>query len=328
MNMFFAELLQTMECGQDAVLTIIVSKQGPAPRDAGAWMLVTGLGRAAGSIGGGAVELDAIKLAQSLLKERRCERRDYRLYPDTSNDLDSICGGGVTIYFQFIPWDNVEWRHISIQALERIGARQRSVLLLDLNGGTPALAKQSANDCQGGTGRFAIELFAGERAVIFGAGHCGQALAPVLASVGFCVTVYDDRPDYADPALFPTAERVACGSYLELCQQLELTSEDYIVVMTNGHANDFEVEKQILQINPAYVGVIGSRSKAAAIDAKLRNCGFSKRVIQSVHTPIGLDIGAVTPSEIAVSIAAEMIQVRAEHLKGAEAAAKQCPMCE
>ena len=326
MNMFFAELLRMMEDRQNAVLAVIVAEQGSAPRGAGAWMLVSGAGRVAGSIGGGVVELDAVNCAKSLLAEGRCSQKDYCLHPDSSNELDSVCGGDVTVHFQFIAWDDAAWRRVSALALEKIADRQRARLVLDLNGGLPVLEEGSSRRQE--EGRFSLELFAGERAVIFGGGHCGQALTPVLASVGFCVTVCDDRPDYARPALFPAAERVLCGGYPELCEQLELTPEDYVVVMTHGHAHDFEVERRVLCARPAYVGVIGSRSKAAAASAKLRECGVSEEAIQSVHTPVGMDIGAVTPPEIAVSIAAEMIQVRAERLKRAGAVEKTCPMRE
>lgn len=328
MNLFFADLLQMMERRQDAVLAVIAARQGSAPREAGAWMLVSGAGREAGSIGGGAVELDAVNRAKSLLCERRCGRKDYRLHPDPSNGTDAVCGGGVTVYFQFIPWDDEAWKRVSVQALEKIAARQRTWLALDLNGGPPTLSEGGGDGRRDGENHFSMEVFAGERAVIFGGGHCGQALVPVLASVGFCVTVCDDRPDYADPSLFPAAERVVCGGYPELCGRLGLTPEDYVVVMTSGHAHDFEVEERALRAGPAYVGVIGSRSKAAAVNAKLRERGVPERAIESVHTPIGLDIGAVTPAEIAVSIAAEMILVRAERLNRAGTVEKTCPMRE
>ena len=101
-----------------------------------------------------------------------------------------------------------------------------------------------------------------------------------------------------------------------------------MVVMTSGHACDFEVEERALRAGPAYVGVIGSRTKTASINARLRGCGISEEAIRSVHAPIGLDIGAVTPQEIAVSVAAEMIRVRAERLEKAGRSEKMCPMCE
>lgn len=327
MKMLFAELLRMMEDRQNAVLAVIVADWGSAPRGIGAWMLVGGAGRTAGSIGGGAMELDAVNYAKNLLAEGRCGRKDYCLHPDSADGLGAVCGGNAAVYFQFVAWDDAAWRRVSAQALEKIAARQRAGLVLDLGGGTPALEEGSG----GGSRRedsFFMELAAGERAVIFGGGHCGQALAPVLASVGFCVTVCDDRPGYAKRALFPAAERVECGGYPELCERLGLTEEDYVVVMTHGHAHDFEVVRRVLRAGPAYVGVIGSRSKAAAVNAKLRECGISERAIQSVRTPVGVDIGAVTPPEIAVSIAAEMIQVRAGRMKRTGAFEKMCPVCE
>ncbi len=328
MNAFFAELLRMMGERRDAVLAVVVAKQGSAPRGAGAWMLVSAAGREAGSVGGGAVEQDAVNYAKSLLLEGRCGQKEYCLYPDLSDGLDTVCGGDVTVCFWFIAWDDVAWSRVSAQALEKIADHRRAGLVLDLGGGAPALTEEGDGGYRGERDRFFMKVFGGERAVIFGGGHCGQALVPILASVGFCVTVCDDRPDYADPGLFPKAERVVLGSYKELCEGIGLTSEDYVVVMTSGHACDFEVEERALRAGPAYVGVIGSRTKTASINARLRDRGISEQVIRSVHAPIGLDIGAVTPQEIAVSIAAEMIRVRAERLEKAGRSEKMCPMCE
>ena len=174
---------------------------------------------------------------------------------------------------------------------------------------------------------FFLPLPVRERAVIFGGGHCAQALVPVLAGVGFRVTVMEDRPDYADPALFPAAERVLCGDYARIAETLALTAEDYVVVMTNGHRGDLAVQLQVLRDPPTYVGVIGSRSKKAYVETQLRAAGIPEEVIARVHSPIGTAIRAVTPEEIAISIAGEMIRERAlaREARGL-AAPHTCPM--
>jgi xanthine dehydrogenase accessory factor len=137
----------------------------------------------------------------------------------------------------------------------------------------------------------------------------------------------DNRPEYADPQRFPQAEAVVCGDYTRLKQYFTLTPEDYAIVMTNGHSFDYEAEKQILLGDFAYLGVIGSRKKTAAVNAKLLADGLSQSLLDQVHTPIGLPILAVTPEEIAVSIAAEMILVRARRREQAGSAPSHaCPM--
>ena len=136
----------------------------------------------------------------------------------------------------------------------------------------------------------------------------------------------DCRPEFADPARFPEAEQVLCGDYLRIADYLTLTAEDYVVVMTNGHSHDFEVQKQVLRGPLAYIGVIGSRTKTAAVNQRLRDCGIPEEVLRQVHAPIGTAIKAVTPAEIAVSIAGEMICQRATRREAAGAAGHGCPM--
>ena len=139
-----------------------------------------------------------------------------------------------------------------------------------------------------------------------------MALAPVLNSIGFRTVVMDNRAEFVTEERFPNAEQLVCGDFTKIDEYIEVKDEDYIVVMTSGHAYDYEVEEQILRKKCAYVGVIGSRAKTAAVNEKLRAAGICEDAIQSVHTPIGLSIRAVTPEEIAISIAAELIMVRAE----------------
>ena len=147
---------------------------------------------------------------------------------------------------------------------------------------------------------------------VFGGGHVGQALVPVLVSVGFRVDVMDDRPGICDPALFPQAEAVTCGAFEDLDSLVRVTSRDYVVVLTHGHLGDAAVLERVLPHRPAYVGCIGSRRKAGFVRDALEAAGIPAELAAGVHLPIGEDILAVTPAEIAVSIAAQLIRCRAE----------------
>ncbi len=157
---------------------------------------------------------------------------------------------------------------------------------------------------------YAEPLMLAGRVYVFGGGHVGQALVPVLASVGFRVTLYDNRPELADKAHFPQAEEIVCGPYDAIT--VTPTENDYVVIMTPGHQGDFALLSQVLRRKTRYVGCIGSRHKIARTQQLLREAGITEEAIASVHSPIGLPILAETPAEIAVSIAAEMIQCRAE----------------
>ena len=173
---------------------------------------------------------------------------------------------------------------------------------------------------------FVLPLPTEDQVVIFGGGHCAQALAPLLRTVGFRVTIFEERPEYARRECFPTAERIILGDYAKISDHLQLTSEDYIVIMTNGHSFDLEVQDQVLRGDFAYVGVIGSRKKTAAVNQKLRERGVAEEAIARVHTPIGTPIKAITPEEIAVSIAGELIYTRALWREATGIIATGCPM--
>ncbi|MDL2294392.1 XdhC family protein [Ruminococcaceae bacterium OttesenSCG-928-D13] len=144
-----------------------------------------------------------------------------------------------------------------------------------------------------------------------GGGHVSQELVPLLSRVGFRCVVFDDRPEFTTEALFPDAVARITGDFENIAASLEIGPGDYVTVMTRGHSYDLEVQRQVLARPSAYVGVIGSRSKIAAVNKRLLEAGVPQREIDRVHTPIGLPIKAQTPAEIAVSIAAEMILIRA-----------------
>jgi xanthine dehydrogenase accessory factor len=149
-----------------------------------------------------------------------------------------------------------------------------------------------------------------ERLIVFGAGHIGQALVPLAARAGFGVTVVDNRPEFASAERFPDAERVVVGPYDEVLTQLRFDPHTYIVIVTHGHTHDAEVLRRCIDQPSAYLGMIGSRHKVAAVKKHLEEQGVAPDRIAAVHAPVGLAIGAETPFEIAVSILAQMIAVR------------------
>jgi xanthine dehydrogenase accessory factor len=149
-------------------------------------------------------------------------------------------------------------------------------------------------------------------AYIFGAGHCGEKLAPVLSTVGFYTVVVDDRPEFANATRFPSVDRIVVPvSFEGVVEQLPIDEDSYVVIVTRGHMHDRTVLKQALATEAGYVGMIGSRKKIAETFRALTEEGVTPEDIARVHAPIGLSIGAETPEEIAVSIAGELIQIRA-----------------
>ena len=322
MNGIFTTLLYEMEKHHDTVLCTIIADSGSTPRGKGAQMLVGDAGLLSGTIGGGAVEGGAIALGQTLLRERRSAVHEYKLRHNDGEDIGMVCGGDVTVHLQFIAAGDPVWKELAGSVLHRIALRQPGALVLALNGGAPALRDAPETD----SAHIALPLPIGERAILFGAGHCSLALCPLLTTVGFRVTVVDDRPELVTKERFPTADAVICCDLERGTETVPIGEEDYVVVMTNGHSHDFAVQEQVLRGRYAYIGVIGSRAKTASVNARLREAGISEAAIASVHTPIGTAIKAVTPEEIAVSIAGEMICVRATRRENAGVVLHGCPM--
>ena len=322
MNGIFTTLLYEMEKHHDTVLCTIIADSGSTPRGKGAQMLVGDAGLLSGTIGGGAVEGGAIALGRTLLRERRSAVHEYKLRHNDGEDIGMVCGGDVTVHLQFIAAGDPVWKELAGSVLQRIALRQPGALVLALDGGAPALLDAPETD----SAHFALPLPIGQRAVLFGAGHCSLALCPLLTTVGFRVTVVDDRPELVTKERFPTADAVICCDLDRVTETVPIGEEDYVVVMTNGHSHDFAVQEQVLRGRYAYIGVIGSRAKTASVNARLREAGISEAAIASVHTPIGTAIKAVTPEEIAVSIAGEMICVRATRRENAGVVLHGCPM--
>ena len=322
MNGIFTTLLYEMEKHHDTVLCTIIADSGSTPRGKGAQMLAGDAGLLSGTIGGGAVEGGAIALGQTLLRERRSAVHEYKLRHNDGEDIGMVCGGDVTVHLQFIAAGDPVWKELAGGVLQRIALRQPGALVLALDGGAPALRDVPETD----SAHIALPLPIGERAILFGGGHCSLALCPLLTTVGFRVTVVDDRPELVTKERFPTADAVICCDLDRVAETVPIGEEDYVVVMTNGHSHDFAVQEQVLRGQYAYIGVIGSRSKTASVNARLREAGISEAAIASVHTPIGTAIKAVTPEEIAVSIAGEMICVRATRRENAGVVLHGCPM--
>jgi len=198
---------------------------------------------------------------------------------------------------------------------------------LALTTGRSSLAHYDLNDdfaeeqglvCGGQMDVFIDPLLPVPRVCVVGAGHVGFHVAHLAATVGFAVTVVDDRTAFADPARFPAAERVEVAEIADWIAGADLTSRDYLVVVTRGHREDLAALRAAVSTPAAYIGLIGSKAKIARLYGLLEDEGVSRAVLEGVHAPIGLDIGAVTPQEIAVSIVAELVAHRRGKI-GAEA---------
>jgi xanthine dehydrogenase accessory factor len=163
----------------------------------------------------------------------------------------------------------------------------------------------------GGVEEILIEpLQSGSSLVIFGGGHCGVALSWLASWVGFDVTVFDNRPEWATTQKHPGATKTVCGPYDAIVSTFTPSPDAYAVIMTHGHQHDGIVLRQLLNLPLKYIGMIGSSKKVHGLFHDLEKEGISQEQLKCVHAPIGIPIGSHTPEEIAVSIMAEIIAVK------------------
>jgi xanthine dehydrogenase accessory factor len=145
---------------------------------------------------------------------------------------------------------------------------------------------------------------------VFGAGHVAFNLSQTAANAGFDVIVADDRSSYATKERFPAAREVHTLNFDEAMQKLDPNESSFIVIVTRGHRDDMRILRWAVQTRARYVGMIGSRRKVIEIFKTLQKEGVPAHLFDRVYAPVGLDIGAITPEEIAVAITAELIAIR------------------
>ena len=330
MRQMLKEMKTRLLAGEDLVMVTVIASSGATPRGAGARMLVGKDGRICGTIGGGAVEYRSEQIAKTVLQEKSSRGHDFTLTRDDVQNLGMICGGACNVFFHYLPAGDPEILALADGAEAWFVRGEDAWLVSDIADGgrlyltgsqntalAPWLTRQPHRVQTGGRDLYIEQIVTGSRVYVFGGGHVAQELVPVLAHVGFRCVVLDDRPEFADKALFPTAEQVILGDFHNIAASVSIGRGDYVCVLTRGHAGDTIVQAQVLKCHPCYCGVIGSRHKAAGVRKTLREeYGLTEEELDQVTTPIGISNQAETPAEIAISIAAQLIAHRAERNKG------------
>lgn len=164
--------------------------------------------------------------------------------------------------------------------------------------------------CGGEMEIFVEPLLTAPTLMIVGAGHIGAAVAQLGKTLGFRIVVLDDRPDFVTPENFPNADERIAGDIVEKIKQVEITPRTFVVLVTRAHTLDAQLLGAIIEKPAAYIGMLGSQRRVITVMETLRKQGVSQAALARVHAPIGIEINAETPPEIAVSILAEIIQVK------------------
>lgn len=331
------EALRVSERGETPGLATLVATRGSTPQKAGARLLASHGQRLTGTLGGGAVEAEAIREATLAAASGDPALRDYALSSGV-DDWGLACGGTMVVFAERLDRRASGWLGPALAAAEG-GAPVAIVTALDGAGaGTRILVSEAetsgafsdpgvtsaavslgrrvledetpAYETIEGT-RFHAELFAPPPSlIVLGAGHVGKALAGLARGLGVSVTVIDDRPEYASRERFPEADRVIAAPIGEALRSLAIGPKAAIVVAMRSHDLDYDATAGALRTPARYVGLMGARRKAVLVTERLVAEGFPIERVRALRAPIGLDIGARTPGEIAVSILAEWLMVR------------------
>ncbi len=207
--------------------------------------------------------------------------------------IGTVGGGGVE-------------KQVLEKAAEVMKTRQPQVCHFDLSG----TGRDAGMICGGQTDVFLEPIQTQETLYLFGAGHISQSTAAMGKILGFRVVVIDPRPDYNNNERFPDADLLLAKDYDDAFPELHIEPNDYIIIYTTGHRQDEQCLAYALKTSAGYIGMIGSKKKALEVKQRVLEGGIPKELVDKVHSPIGLEIGAETPGEIAISILAEIIRDR------------------
>jgi xanthine dehydrogenase accessory factor len=337
-------MLRLIEAGEPFVVATLVDAHGSTPQKVGARLLVRPDGTAVGTLGGGCIEAEVFEVAQGALASGKPQLLDFTLNEDIAVDYGLACGGTERIFVdptiairrdgEFVgkmlraaSGDN---RGVVVTAIDGDGvapgasfgaweggavdgrlpaahddAVQFAQRLLDAPRPRSAVARLS-----NGVEVFADVFAEAPEIIIVGGGHVGRAVATVAKTVGYRITVIDDRKDFANSERFPEAESVIAGDIEEVLTAYPAGRSSAIVIVTRGHKYDYQALSAGARSEAGYVGLMGSRRKVALIYRQLLADGIPEERLRDIHAPIGLDIGAISPEEIAVSIVAEITMDR------------------
>lgn len=347
----FTQLQSCIESNTPCVLASVVSASGSAPQVPGSSALFGPEGLIAGTIGGGPAEYQVMLKAKEALRSHKSEIIRFNLAGSPGVDGDSICGGTMLVLldaqphlhrevlsqmnravalhnegvlFSILPdgIDNIfrirrfwilngdvsqlpeEYREVAAMAIQGMNAPETRIPCRFLEFPYQITGTKSV-------WFFLQPVIPPPSLVIAGAGHVGKAVAHIGKFLGYEVTIWDDRPDFAHPSHCPDADHHFTGPFEEFTRQLSIDAHTWLVIVTRGHQFDAVVLREWIKTSPAYLGMMGSRSKVAQMrDLFLSKGWASEEEWNRVHTPIGLKIGAKTVEEIAISIAAELVQVK------------------
>ena len=348
MREVFRAAVDELEKGEPVVVATVVRTKGSTPQKPGAKLLVRRDASGVGTLGGGCVEGDIWFAANQLMKRGGpSEHRDYELNEDLAAEDGLVCGG--TMFFLidpvYRPDDYLDIAREIDGAYRGEGAVAVASMISPADGlpdavGAKLLVREDgttagtlgSQDLDRGAAKKALDLMVLGRneyvvakngaeyfveayttppqMVLCGGGHVSKAIAPLAKTVGFRVFVTDDREEFANSERFPEVDRVVAAKPEDAIPQLPINPNTFVIIATRGHRFDNVALEAAARTPAKYVGLLGSRRKTILIYEDLFRAGMPAERVREIRSPIGLDIRARTPEEIAVSILAEVLMFR------------------
>ncbi len=339
-----AEMARLLEQGEPFAVAVMVDAHGSTPQRVGSRLLVRTDGTTVGTLGGGCIEAEVYEQAKAAIASGRPASLDFTLNEDIAGDYGLACGGTERIFID--PAFGAKDLPL-VRSLIRAASGERRAIVLTIVGpesaphvgsriavwedgavdGDLAALQSPAVDAAarliaaprpksalitlaGGIEAFADVFAEPPEVVIVGGGHVGLAVAAVARTLGYRMTVIDDRADFANKDRFPDAQKVVAGEIEEAIDAHTMTRNSAVIIVTRGHKYDYQALAAAARSDAGYIGLMGSRRKVTLIYRQLVADGVPPVRLRDIHAPIGLDIGAVSPEEIAVSIMAEVTMHR------------------
>jgi len=335
----YQEIVRLQQAGRRAALATPLRLSGSVPLVRQSRLLVRDDGSTQGTVGGGLLEAEVLRQAPDVIAADEPRVLEFDLTQDDAAGAGMICGGRCAVLIEPVRPDRAAEVYAAAAHAEAAGERAAIITILPDQGAVRKLVllesgllvgssgdaeadralRQLAEGCTARETPWLVEepvrvhiqpVFSSPPLYIFGAGHIAIPLARLADLVDFRTTVIDDRAEFANLERFPMAEQVLVTTVKDAFNDLPIGESAYVVAITRGHAMDEDVVAHALRTPAKYVGMIGSKRKVAAVCERLRRRGFSVADVARIHAPIGIDIGAETVEEIALSIVAELVAVR------------------
>lgn len=316
--------------GGVGALASVVRRRGSLPMSATAKLLVTADGARFGTIGGGCLEADVMEQALDVCERRLPVCAQHSLNAELAGDYGLTCGGTADVFIEpIVPDAQLAALYAEAAAIVARGDRALLATARAWSDGAPRKLLISAERALGDAAlrpfldafdpsrevpllgdEVVVEALVGSpRLVVFGAGHVGARIGDAATFAGFRVTIVDDRAEFADASRLPGAEQVLVCDFGDV-RAAAVAASDFVVICTRGHQHDALIAAQVAPVMPRFLGMLGSRRKAALTAQALRGWDVDEAAIARIVCPVGLDVGADTPAEIAISVVGQLVGVR------------------